>query len=445
MRKKLIITEIERNRILDLYEQNIRQEITSIPPKKFPLPNNVFASGNFTNLNTSSVDNVIGQLNEYLKEYPQNQQINVEIEASESKVPNQVDPTTKKRYGVGELAEKRSQTLLQYLMGKLPQNVKVTVKNMGAQGPEWAPPKGSTPDQIKQLANDPKYGQYQYVSFNVVGSGQNVKTICEVGFYIIVDYKKEWCKPGVDESRCHKCDSAVFNMWANGIPLVTDNNDPLINLNNNEGDEKSGPSREVRLHITQQQKQRILSVNKDEIIITYNCALYECHSDPAHITIISENGQVLMEPTFVTSGGQRLGKSKNTPLKLLKLTSCGEKIAVFGDEAMGGKPNEDYEEGKAGHYFNLQFQSDEEFGGYGRSSVPTIESMYWLYRFVDRGDLYIPESMAPMYGEFMKYSGRPFSSLLYAYGIRDNYGRDLNYLEKLKQYTAQKESARRQR
>jgi len=300
----------------------------TLQPKQFKLPNNTFPSGKYLEFDKAAVDNVIQQMNDYLKDYPLNQKINVEIESSESNVPNKsLKNDEGKSMVTGDLSRLRGKTMENYLRGKLPKNVNLVIKDLGAQGPKWNPPKTATVEQIKQMVNDPSYTQWQYVTFNIVGGGEKQEEYCDLGFSVIVDYREEWCKPDVDESLCHKCNTAVFLMWANGIPLTTKEGSPQINLNNGlQGYGKSGPSRVVELVVSAEQKKQILAKNPEEIVITYGCALPNCHSDPAHITIINTEGQVLLPGTFLTTGGKNQMKKDNPPITLLKLNKCGEKI-----------------------------------------------------------------------------------------------------------------------
>jgi hypothetical protein len=122
-------------------------------------------------------------------------------------------------------------------------------------------------------------------------------------------------------------------MFANGIPLTTKSGSPDINLNNMQGSGKSGPSRVVELVVSLEQKKQILEKNPEEITLTYGCALPDCHSDPAHITIINTAGQVLLPGIFVTTGGLRMSSS-NPPKTILKLNKCGEKIWAATAENM---------------------------------------------------------------------------------------------------------------
>jgi len=392
------ISSDEVVRILNLHESATKnhyifseQTIVTkkIEPKKFVLPNNSFPSGKYKEFNQAAVDGVVKQLLDYVKDYPQNQKIKLEVESSESKVPN-----TGVGLKTGDLSRLRGEEMVKYLKSKLPQNVEIEVKNLGAQGPSWKPSLG---------ANNPEYTKWQYVSFNVVGSGEKQEEICDLGFSVIVDYQKEWCKPNVDESKCHKCDKAVFNMWANGIPLTTANGDPNINLNNNVGRESSGPSRVVKLTVSTEQKKNILEKNPNEILITYNCALDDCHSDPAHITIVSDNGQVLLPGTFITTGGVRMSK-RNPPVKLLKLNKCGQKISVAGEEGM--TPEKPKPRVKA---FNIALGPD---GNY------SVESLYELYKFVKNGTLQIPKDQIDgAFRTFRSFNNKPWTEFLSVYDV----------------------------
>lgn len=413
--EKLRILKLHENATKNHYLINEQTIVTkTIEPKKFQLPNNSFRGGKYLTFDKVAVDNIINQMNEYLKGFPKNQNIQVEIESSESKVTNydrerfpstgnpSVDFQKEKKLSAGQLSKLRAQTLENYLKTKLPENVTITIKDLGAQGPNWVIPRGATTQEIIKLANDPKYTQYQYVSFNIIGSGEAQEEICDLGFYVIVDYQKEWCTEQ-NKSRCHKCDDAVFLMWANGVPLTTKEGDPYINLNNNEGRGISGPSREVRLFVSVQQKQEILEKNPEEILITYGCALNDCHSDPAHVTIISTNGSILLEPTFITSGGRRMKKT-DPPVQLLKLNRCGLKIAVAGDEGMATsvvpppKPLV-----KA-----FKFEYDDKVN-------IKVESLYELYKFVENGVLKIPKDKLEEFRSFKHYNNKPWASFLETY------------------------------
>ena len=410
------IGEEERKRILNLHETATKnlylvteQEIVTkkVEPKSFLFPNTTFPSGQFANFDKNAVDKVLNDLNSYLKNFPLNQQIDVEIESSESRVPNRgvnLNP--------GELSNKRAEELSKYIKEKLPKNVVLKIKSLGPNGPSWSPPKNATADQIRQLANNPRYTKFQYVKFNVVGSGESQEEICDLGFSIIVDYRKEWCKPGVDESRCHKCNEAVFRMWANGIPLTTKSGSDEINLNNREGSEVSGPTRIVELVVSSEQKDKILSRNPDEIMITFNCALNKCHSDPAHITIINSKGVVLLPPQFITTGVRLSNQTQ--PINLIKLNKCGQKIAVRGESGMESESPS-----------NPEFIKPTPSHRYDGS----VESVFELYKLVNQdGTFLIPQDKADYYRRWKKWNGKPWQQLLDSFALDK---KELRLLQKM--------------
>ena len=91
------ISTEEAKRILMMHESATKNQylineqkivVDKLEPKKFTLPNNTFPSGKYKEFNRGDVDVVVQQLLDYVKNFPKNQQIKLEIESSESKVPN---------------------------------------------------------------------------------------------------------------------------------------------------------------------------------------------------------------------------------------------------------------------------------------------------------------------------------------------------------------------
>lgn len=363
-------------------EQNLKIDTSEI--KSFKLPNNTFPSGQYKDFNKTIVDNIIEQMNDYLKNYPIDQSITVEIESSESKVP-----TKNLGYSEGQLSRMRADEMEKYLKGKLPSNVKITKKSLGSQGPEWDSEIGK---------DDPRYTEWQYVSFNIIGQGKNISEDCNLGFSIIIDYRKEWCKPDVDESLCHKCDDAVFLMWANGIPILDKNDSSLINLNNKIGTEKSGPTRVVKLDVSEIQKKQILDKNPNEILITYGCALDKCHSDPIHVTIINSKGDTLLPGTFFSSGGKKMSKSE-PPIKLLKMDKCGVVIPMSNEER--------FENPKPIKTFEKPFRLETDELGY------SPESLYELYKFVSPDQIFvIPNDQIKKFRFYSEFQNKSWKELV---------------------------------
>ena len=292
----------------DPYKKTIT---TKADPKKISLGSQTFPSGQFDlkNLNLNVINDVVPQINEYFKQFPENQKINVQVSASESKVPNQ------KGFNVGDLAQRRGDTITNYLKTILPKNANfLPVNNLGAIGPDW------DATLTKDFSG---YKNSQSITVDLSVEGSKSETIdCLIDLKIALDYKREWCystpKDSInsilwkDESKCHQCSDAIFILYANGIPL-----NPSINLNN----ANDGGSREGIVTVTKEQALNILK-GKNEIVLSMGCYYDDCHADPAHLTITNNKGQELFQG-FVSHGGQRLGKE---PKYLMTLNKCGEVI-----------------------------------------------------------------------------------------------------------------------
>lgn len=384
----------ESNRILELHkkatkslylirEQDSTKDTSEV--KSFKLPNNTFPSGKYENFNKFEVDRLISQMNDYLKNFPLDQKMEVEIEASESRVPMVMLGLNQ-----GELSGLRAQELQKYLKGKLPENVIISVRNLGAQGPEWD----------KKIGKDnPQYTRWQYVTFNIKGQGKKLVDNCKLGFSIIVDYQKEWCKYPEEQSLCHKCDEAIFYMWANGIPILDKNGSPQINLNNRIGKDPSGPSRVVRLDVDENQKKQILEKSPNEILITYGCALEKCHSEPIHVTIINSEGGVLLPGTFFSSKGKKLSNAEE-PIKLLKMDSCGN-VMKLTDEERFTKPVVQPQK------IEKPFQLETDEFGY------KPESLYALYKFVGKDQIFrIPQQEGKKFRNYTRFQNGNWKDII---------------------------------
>jgi len=318
------ISEDEKFRILNLHESATKNLyllneqdsfkktiVTKSEPKKIPLGSQTFPSGQFDlkYLNTNQINAVKPQIDEYFKQFPENQSINVQVSASESKVPNQ------KGFNVGDLAQKRGDTITSYLKTILPKNANfLPVNNLGAIGPEW------NSSLTKDFSG---YTNSQSISIDLSVEGNKSETIdCLVDLKITLDYKREWCYSTPmdslqsvmwkDESKCHQCSNANFILYANNITLS-----PVINLDNG----NDGGSRGGSVTITKEQALTILN-GKENIVLSIGCFYDDCHADPAHLTITNNKGQELFQG-FVSHGGKRLGK---TPEFLMTLNKCGEVI-----------------------------------------------------------------------------------------------------------------------
>ena len=207
-------------------------------------------------------------------------------------------------------------------------------------------------------------------------------------------------------------------MFANGILLTNEKGDPQINLNNDFGREKSGPSVSFKLVVSAQQKQQILAVNPEEIIITYNCALRDCHSDPAHITIVSDNGQVLLPGTFITTGGKRMSNA-NPPVTLLKLNKCGEVITTAGAD------NPKVEEPKPRvQAFKLKLDANSNY---------SIDTLYELYKFVGKdGIVRIPNDQLELFRTYKAYNNQPWTDFANLHNIGKSRQKELEQYKQSK-------------
>lgn len=389
----------EKERILKLHENATKNHylfkeqkiVTNVGEEEiFELPNNTFPSGEYSNFNKEAVNTLIENIKQYIQKFPLNQKFDITIESSESKVPN-------KSVGLaqGDLSKLRAKEMENYLKTKFEKNVNFTIDDKGAQGPEWTPPSGANKDEIQRLARQKIYTDWQYVKFRIKVRGEKQVESCGLGFTIIVDYRKEWCK-AEDQSRCHKCDEALFKMWANNIPLTTSDGNDTIDLNNNIGSEMSGPSRVVKLVVSREQKRQILERNPNEILITYGCAIDKCHSDPVHITILDSLGKVLLPPRFITTGGKKLSNSEK-PIKLLMLNKCSEVIAISGEKGLDSEePNQITNKPKVKAFV---------YDG-------TTEKLFDLYKMVEpNGTFSIPTDKMELFRSFKMFNGKPWSEL----------------------------------
>lgn len=186
MNKNLfIISEEEKNRILGLHdsykkvygtislnEQETKSEMIIIPLTK------TFASGKYKITNESFFEPYIKQINDFLKSFPKNRAISIQISAGESQVPNYdrekypitgnntVDFSQEKKLPPGDLANKRMDEIERLVKEKFSQftNVKVT---------KTQPVIGTTPWDSTQDANDPKYIKEQFIQIKIKALGES--------------------------------------------------------------------------------------------------------------------------------------------------------------------------------------------------------------------------------------------------------------------------------
>jgi len=188
----------EKYRILSLHESRTKkhyllsEQQTISNPITLTLPNNSFQGGKYSQFNKEQVDSIINQINNYLQTFPKNQRTKVEIVSSESKVTNydrekypstgdpKIDYIPEKKLPEGQLSKLRAETLRNYLVDKLPKNVEIVVRDLGAQGPDWKINPQMSTDDIRKLANSSEYTKHQYVTFNILAQGEKEEEIRKI-------------------------------------------------------------------------------------------------------------------------------------------------------------------------------------------------------------------------------------------------------------------------
>jgi len=333
--RTIILTEKQIKNAIDnvIAEQTIQRTETrkaeSLPPINIPYK---FPSGYWmpTQQLVSQVTTALTPVIEFIKKY-QSQKIEVSIQAGESQVTNADNEPTSKNKGKGVpkkyLATGRANSVKSIINNYFDNLIKTNVITVKPTFGENEIVLGSTPyTPSKSNPNDPKYAEEQFINVivNTTGESVTVEEACLVGLKIMVDYDKSWCKPGVDESRCHRCDSSVFSIYANGIPVKDDSQSNVANLNNR-GD---GGSRRWIGTFSDADAKSVLQGGKKEIVLTYQCEINDgegCHSDAMHVTIFDNTNKRIFSD-FV-SGGYRIKKSDGQKM-LVKTDECGNVLEV---------------------------------------------------------------------------------------------------------------------
>ncbi len=333
--RTIILTEKQIKNAIDnvIAEQTIQRtesrKAESLPPINIPYK---FPSGYWmpTQELISQVTTALTPVIEFIKKY-QSQKIEVSIRAGESQVTNADNEPTSKNKGKGVpkkyLATGRANSVKSIINNYFDNLVKTNVITVKPTFGENEIVLGSTPyTPSKSNPNDPKYVEEQFINVivNTTGESVTVEETCLVGLKVMVDYDKSWCKPGVDESRCHQCDTSIFSIYANGIPVKDDSGSNVANLNNR-GD---GGSRRWIGTFSEADANAVLQGGKKEIVLTYECEIKDgegCHSDAMHVTIFDNTNKQIFSD-FV-SGGYRVRKSDGQRL-LLITDECGKVTQV---------------------------------------------------------------------------------------------------------------------
>jgi hypothetical protein len=145
---------------------NEAEETSSTKAGELTVPvGGTFASGEFTIKNEKLLGEKLPEIMSFLKKYPLNQRMEVKVAAMESQVPNR---------GVGlkegDLAQKRTEAMIEYLKEKLKEfkNVTITAEKPQIGPTKWAPEKGDK-------ADDEKFTKEQRVDIVIKPIGEAIK------------------------------------------------------------------------------------------------------------------------------------------------------------------------------------------------------------------------------------------------------------------------------
>jgi hypothetical protein len=314
--KKLIVTENQIKKIIDtLLAEDIEEKMSN----NFDIVNS-FPSGSWDLKNTQEIDAALKSINNEILKYPKKSKFVIDIESSESRVPNKTikDPATGKPMLPGVLSHYRAMAVENYLKGKVGNNVKITKTEKGAQGPKW---KGDDPGLDI-------YTKWQYVNLSLKISGvkepEPEPKPCLVNLKISADYYKYTPKSQYEN---HECDLAKFKVYGNGVYIG------ILNLNNKgmnpqefQTGEGAGLQRESEVTITPEIAKNILLKDSEKIELSLYCDVNDetgCHSNPIHMGIVNSVGETILEPQFLTIGKRlKYGEGKVVAI----LDKCGNKI-----------------------------------------------------------------------------------------------------------------------
>ena len=170
-----------RDWLLESVSHNIKESTTSARflSKRINFPSGMHSAAK-SNIK-QVLDPALVEIQKFLVDH-KGQVIQIELFASESKVPNydrEVQPKVK--LDVGELSKRRYATIKNYMTtwlnglksaGTINQLPKFKESEPIVSGPEWTPPAGASSEQIQALASSKQYldAQYMEVRLSVVGT-----------------------------------------------------------------------------------------------------------------------------------------------------------------------------------------------------------------------------------------------------------------------------------
>lgn len=327
-----LLTEEEKNRILDLHKRATQKNYLIIEADEDQKPSFLEINLNanwgdgmwrLTQIQKQSLKDDMFKIAEFVTRNTNNV-VTVQIQAGESRVTNKDNESGGNEVEQGVIANNRAKELYRYLEEYLIGQLKLTnVEFLPTDIVIGKTPyeKGDKSAQYKKKYKE-EYEKERFVKAIISIKGESDD--CLNNMRVSIEYKKEWCNRGQDESKCHQCNESMFSVFLNGLPLNDKSGSNVANLNNS-GD---GGDRSWMGIVNSDIIKKIKSTKTNELVFTYQCAFnggQGCHSDAIHIKIINGNDELMFED-FV-SGGVRLKPSDGQRL-LLKTDLCGNVIEV---------------------------------------------------------------------------------------------------------------------
>jgi hypothetical protein len=392
--RKLIITEEEKLDIMKLYGLLLEGETTE---GGYEIDfSNTFQSGyhsvnsinNSINkkLLTTELNNAKTWLVNKLKE-PGNKGklVYVEIDASESKVPNADAEKGGAILPPYQLSNKRAVSINNYLSGifdgwvtakLIPEKPIFSFPPPKIGGPNWCPNYSKDPECEGTPKNDKKtdqkFTEHQYVRVKFLLDDGTISAKCLEGLSITVAYNQTASSAFPCRGN-HRCDEADFNVLLNKVSVGS------VSLNN----ANDGGSRTGTVTVTPQQATSIAKASKDrrKIDIYLQCKFAKCHSSTPEITI-SKGGFIF--PNFPRCVPSITDRDDFTLKHILSIDVCGNvtqqnnnQKAVLPDEQFIKKPT-DLKEGY------LYYNEDTKQFEFSETSLSTVEEAVtsertWVY------------------------------------------------------------------
>ena len=378
--RKLVITEEDRSHILSLYDLMTEAE-ASDGSYVIDFSAN-FSSGKWKSTsiqNLSQLEQDLAGAKEWIKKN-KGKVVFVQIEASESKVPNaDAELPNKPLLAQYELSNRRAVTINNYLSNifegwftqkLIPSMPIFEFPTPVIGGPEWDPKLGK---------NNSVYTEHQFVRVRL--KLQPPET-CLTGLRIDVNYYKE-PKSGFPCRGGHTCDQALFDVTFNNVVIGT------ANLNN----KVDGGDRLNAFVVTAEQAKKILGGQCKDIVIQLKCKYRICHSATPEITISKGNYIYPDFPRCMPSITERDDYS----LKHLLTTDCCGNIKKSNNDLRQTLPDEnkipkpaDLKKGFV--YWNedtKQFEfSETELESSGRANVGDEVHQWWIRHSLLGGNIY---------------------------------------------------------